>query len=209
MRANISAGGDGWLYGLDPKKILIIVLLLRLILASAYDVYSTVTRNDFIVPDSKFYSMRGRYVDLMLQGYRDISRIERFLPADPWDRAVFIDAEGIGKRPLLSNINDTSIHFFVVGLIYYIFGYFTICVRVFNIMLSMGSVLLMADISSKLFGRAAACLFLILALFDPVQFIYSITLSRDFLRVFAISFILWIIYYTGELCKRTLRRLLF
>jgi hypothetical protein len=37
-------------------------------------------------------------------------------------------------------------------------------------------------------------LFLLVALFLPTQFIYSITLTRGFISVFIVSLLIWVVY---------------
>jgi 4-amino-4-deoxy-L-arabinose transferase-like glycosyltransferase len=79
-------------------------------------------------------------------------------------------------------------------MIYFIFGYFPLGVRVFNILLSLTSTYFLFDIGKRQFGALTANIFLLIALFLPTQILYSITLSKDFLRVFVICLALWILY---------------
>ena len=194
MRTDISVNRFGWLYRLDYKKLLIIVFLLRLILASAYDILITVTDNDFLLPDSKFYSVRGRYVDLVLQGYDKKSFSRDMLPSDRVGKEIFFNIlrQEDGSLPSFKNQGNT--YSFILGSLYYVFGYVTIWGRIFNIFLSIFSVYLLAWVARRYFGDVTANLFLLIALFLPTQFGYSIMLCRDFLRVFVVSVMIWIIY---------------
>ena len=179
---------------MDYKKLIVIAFLLRLIFASAYDIFVTVTDKDFLLPDSKFYSARGRYVDLLLQGYSKKSITRDLLPNDSVGQEVFVEVLRAGNGSLPKELNDTNIYAYIVGIIYFIFGYSTIWVRVFNIFISILSAYLLFRVANRRFGDLAANLFLLIALFLPTQIIYSITLSRDFVRMFLISFIIWGIY---------------
>jgi hypothetical protein len=205
MRADISLNRFGWLYRLDHKKLIIVVFLLRLITASAYDIFVNMTGREILLPDSKFYSLRGRYVDLVLQGYDRASFTTDLLPDDSFGKEIFIDALRQEKGVLPSRINGSNAHFYIVGILYFLFGYSTIWVRVFNISISILSVYLLFNAAKRNFGDLAANLFLLTALFLPTQFGYSITLSRDFLRVFIVSAIIWAIYYIGDIWTRRLR----
>jgi len=194
MRADISLNRFGWLYRLDYKKLIVIVFLLRLILASAYDIFVTVTDKDILLPDSKAYSVRGRYAELVLQRYDGASFTTDLLPVDRVGKEIFIDILQQEKGNLPSRINEPNSFLYIIGFLYFIFGYSTIWVRVFNISISILSVYLLFKVAKSYFGDLAGNLFLIIALFLPTQIGYSITLSRDFLRVFVVSLMIWIIY---------------
>lgn len=202
MRVDISLDRFSRLRGLDYKKIIVIAFLLRIILASAYDVFVTVTDKDPLLPDSKFYSVKGRYADLLFEGYSQRSFTKDLLNNDGVSQEIFIDILKTEKGKLPLSINGTDIFAYLIGIIYFIFGYFTIWVRVFNICVSMLSVYLLFRVAKRHFGDLAANLFLITALFLPVQLGYSITLSRDFIRVFGISFLIWVIYDMGGIWIR-------
>jgi len=206
MRADVSLNRFGWLYRLDYKKLIIVAFLLRLITASTYDIYVTITGRDILLPDSKFYSVRGRYVDLLLQGYDKESVTRDLLPNDKASLDIFIDTMDLEHGKLSPILRDsTTIFFYVVGIIYFVLGYSTIWVRVFNIALSICSVYLLFRVAKKHFGELAANLFLLIALFLPSQFGYSITLCRDFMRVFIVSFIVWLFYNAGDLWIKRLK----
>jgi hypothetical protein len=205
MRADISIDRSGWLYRLDYKKLIIIVFLLRLITASAYDIFVNMNGRDILLPDSKFYSLRGRYVDLVLQGHDRASFTKDMLPGDRVGNEMFIDTLTTEKGRLPTAFNQVNIFSYIVGIIYFIFGYSTVWVRIFNIFLSMGSVYLLFNVAKRYFGVLAGNLFLIVALFLPTQFIYSITLSRDFLRVFIVSVIIWAVYTIGDIWGKKLK----
>ncbi len=195
MRIAIFFDKSGWLYKLDYKKAILIALLLRVIFACSYDVYVSVTDRDFLLPDSKFYSIKGRYVSLLLEGNGIGSFTRDMVPLDQMSQAIFIDILKTekGQFPSCKN-NEGNVYSYLVGAIYFIFGYATIWIRLFSIFLSIAAAYLLFMIGRRHFGVAAANLFLLVALFLPTQFGYSITLSRDFMRMFVISLILWVIY---------------
>ena len=205
MRDAVLPDRFSWLYKLDHKKLIIIAFLLRLIFASAYDIFVTITDRDVLLPDSKFYSAKGRYVDLLLQGYNEKSLTNSLLPNDRIGREIFIDVLRTENGVLPNKLNETSIHAYVVGVIYFIFGYYTIWVRVFNICISILSAYLLFRVAKRHFGDLAANLFLLIALFLPTQFGYSITLSRDFMRVFVVSLMIWVIYNIGDIWVKKLK----
>ena len=168
--------------------------MIRFIFACAYDLFVTSTDRNILLPDEKFYSMRGRYVSILLNGYDKDNFTKDMLPADRTSREIFDEILRIerGRFPPLTN--ETNLYSYLIGVIYFIFGYFPLAVRVFNILLSIGSTYLIFRIAKRRFGELAANLFLIVALFLPTQFGYSITLSRDFVRVFVVCLTLWVIY---------------
>lgn len=176
-----------------------------MILACGYDIYVSLTGHDPILPDSRFYSVRGRYVDIFLQGYREREFLREHIPTNPVEEEIFVDTVHKYDGKLPARTNDMIMHFFVVGIIYHVLGYHTIWVRLYMITISMLSVLLMSDISRRIFGRAASTLLLVTGLLIPTQFLYSITLSRDFLRVVFMSVVLWSVYFIGDLCLKRLR----
>lgn len=182
--------------------------MLRFILAAAYDIYVAVTGNDILLPDSSFYSVRGRYIDLLLQGYNRQSLSWELIPGDKNSHEIFISVlqEARGSFPPM--VNEPTAYIYVIGMIYFLLGFFTIWIRVFNICLSMLSVYLLFKVSKRYFGDLAANLFLLIALFLPTQLGYSITLSRDFIRVFVVSLTIWIVYNMGGICLKKLRSLL-
>jgi hypothetical protein len=195
MRASVSFDRIGWLNGLDHRKIILIAFLARFICAATYDCYVSVTGRDIIVPDGKFYSVRGRYASLFFDGYDAKSFTKDYLPEDREGKKIFWHAmktEG-GRLPLRLE-DESTVFTYIVGLIYTIFGHFPFWVRLFNIVLSITSAYLIFDVGRKHFGILTANIFLIVALFLPTQFIYSISQGRDFLRVFMISLIIWVVY---------------
>lgn len=194
MRADLSDAGAGWLNRLDYKKVIIIALLARLIFASAYDIFVSVTGLDVLLPDSKIYSMNGRYIASKYNGYRIGTFYEDMAYPDGESRAIFKNIINTEKGRLPDVNSETSIYYYIIGAIYFIFGYFPLGVRIFNILLGIASVYFIFKIAKRQFGGLTANIFLVTALFLPTQFGYSITLSKDFIRVFIVSFILWVIY---------------
>jgi len=164
MRADISFNRLGWLYRLDYKKLIIIVFLVRFILASAYDIFVTVSGEDIIVPDSRFYSVRGRYVSLLLQGYDSASLTSDLLPGDDVSKDIFFDSFWCERGALPTSTSELNVYFYIVGFLYSILGYFTIWIRIFNICLSILSVYLLFDVAKRCFGVPAANLFLLVSL---------------------------------------------
>lgn len=176
-----------------------------MILASAYDVFFTITNNDVLVPDGKFYSIKGRYIDLVLQGYDKRSFARDLVPGDKDSQAIFLSVlkREQGSLPVIAD--ELTVYTYLIGIIYFILGYYTIWIRVFIIFISILSVYLLFRVAKRIFGDLAANLFLILALFLPAQFGYSITMSRDFLRVFIVSLIIYVTYNMGDIWIRKLR----
>lgn len=195
MRTGVSINRAGWLYKLDHRKLILIAFLARFIFAAMYDSYISVTDKEVLLPDSKFYSVRGMYIASFLTGYDTKSFANDILPRDRQSQYIFQNAlkmEG-GRIPLRLD-DESTVFTYIIGIIYSLFGYFPLWVRIFNIALSIGSTYLLFEIARRHFGELAANLFLIVALFLPTQFIYSITLTRDFVRMFVITLILWVIY---------------
>ena len=194
MGTDLSVNRNSWLYRLDIRKVILIAFLARFIFAAAYDCFVTVTDKDILLPDSKFYSVRGRYISLLFSGYNKNTLSGELVPGDKHSQYIFADAlakEG-GKLPI--HPDESTVFTYIVGLIYLIFGYFPFWIRVLNIALSVCSACLLFSIARRQFGDLTARIFLLAALFLPTQFMYSITLTRDFVRMFVITLILWVIY---------------
>ena len=194
MRANLSFSGSSWFYKLDYKKLILIAFLARFICASAYDVYSTVTHEDPILPDGAFYSVRGWYIATLLNGYREGNLTEDILPSGKKDRDFFMQTLKAEQGRFPSFKTEDNIFCYIVGGIYFLFGYFPFAVRVFNICLSICGAYFLFSIARRHFGGVTANVFLLVALFLPTHFIYSVTLAKDFLRMFLLSFVLWRVY---------------
>ncbi len=171
-----------------------------------YDTYVSLTDRDPLLPDSKFYSIRGRYVAILLNGYNREHFTSDMVPSDPVSQDIFCDTLKNEKLYFRSGFAEANLHNFVIGLnevnlfiyiigfIYFIFGYFPLGVRILNIFLGISSTYFLFKVAKRHFGELTANLFLLIALFLPTQFLYSCTLSRDFLRAFIVSLTLWVIY---------------
>lgn len=154
-----------------------------------------------MLPDSKFYSVKGRYIDSVFQGYGTGFIPEDIIPSDRIGRDIFIDLLRTERGKLPSGKTESNTYSYMIGALYYALGCATIWARLLNIFISMFSVYLLFSVAKKHFGDLAANLFLVIALLLPAQFGYSITLSRDFLRVLTISVIIWVAYNIGDLWK--------
>jgi hypothetical protein len=205
MRANLHIDKLSRIFSLDRKKIIVAAVLLRVIAAFIYDVSVSVTDNDFLLPDSKFYSVSGWYITLLMSGYSMNALPITVFPTGRREPGLFYDyilhehIWGKDRYPVLNN--ETNLFFYLIGVIYFVFGYLPFAIRVFNILLSVGSALLIFNITKRQFGDKPAQIFLLISLFLPTQFVYSMTLCKDLLRMFAVSFVLWIIYGGEEWSK--------
>jgi hypothetical protein len=201
MRTDLYLDRRGWLYTLDYRKVIIIAFLVRVIAASMYDAFVLLTDRDILLPDSKFYSTQGRYIAFLLNGNTNESLTMDILPKDPVARRIFYEAAYTAGGRLPPVTNETALYIYIIGLIYLVFGYFPLGVRIFNISLSVLGAYFVFKIAKRCFGDLAANVFLLIGLFLPTQFIYSITLSKDFIRTFLVYFVLWIIF-GGALCPK-------
>lgn len=174
-------------------------------MASAYDIYVNVTGEDPLVPDGIFYSMKGRYIDLLLQGYGKDSISWDLVPADKKVQAAFLSVFMTHQGNLPRITGESIVHVYMIGVIYLVLGYATIWIRILNVCLSILSVYMLFRVAKTYFGDLAANLFLLSALFLPTQFGYSITMSRDFLRLFIVSFMIWVVYNVGGIWLKKLR----
>ena len=194
MRINILHDWRGRIRALDYKKVIIVVFLLRVSIASAYDLFVSIKGTDVILPDSKYYSAQGLYISSILSG-NDASYIPEIdFFKDGQNRIIYRDIFNRENGRLPACRGENGFFAYVVGLIYFVFGYFPIGVRIFNIMLSMASAYFMFMVARRNFGTESANLFLLVALFLPTQFGYSITMGRDMLKLFVVSLISFVIY---------------
>ncbi len=169
-------------------------LLARIIFASIYDVFVYIHGEDVIVPDSRLYSARGRYVELLMRGFGKEDLARDPILAEPGNSKILAGIMGFELGGWPRFWTESNVFVVIVGAIYFVFGYFPLAVRIFNIALSVISVYLLFRVATKQFGELAANMFLVIALFLPTQVFYSLTLSRDFMRVFIVALIVWVIY---------------
>ena len=93
----------------DKKKVIIIAILARLITASFYDAFVSLIDNDFLLPDSRFYSVTGWYIALLMSGYGIDCMPVDAVPAGRQARTLFYDCImrehkwGNDKLPILDN----------------------------------------------------------------------------------------------------------
>lgn len=159
-----------------------------------YDGYVAVTDKDILLPDGKFYSIRGRYIALVLAGHTPATLTKGLVPGDRASQAIFADILAAEKGRLPPYPNESTVFTWIIGFIYLVFGYVPLGVRIFNIVLSLASTYLVFRVAERQFGEKTAAVFLAVALFLPTQVMYSITLTRDFLRMFVISVMVWVVY---------------
>lgn len=195
MRTDLLYDWIGRLNRLNYKKLIVAAFLLRVIFAAAYDIYVSIADKDILVPDSFYYSGCGRYASLVLEGYdmRSIP-IDR-LPRNAQERDVLKNMTMTHNGRFPPSFSGVSILYTnTIGFIYFLLGHYKIWARIFNITLSILGTYLLFRVAKTRFGDLAANLFLLIGLFLPTQFIYSLTLSRDLIRMFMVSLIIWGIY---------------
>lgn len=161
----------------------------------------SVTDNDVLLPDSKFYSVRGRYISCLLNGYDKRYFDRSMVPPDSDSGVIFMHITQQSES--FPRLKDDENNFFayIVGSIYFIFGYFPLGVRIFNIALSILASYFTYSIAKRQFDDVTANIVLGITLFLPTQIVYSITLSKDFIRMFLLMLIMWLIY-GGVMCRR-------
>lgn len=170
------------------------MFLAKLICASTYDIFVFARGSDPLFPDSRFYTVTGKYVSFLINGYDNGSLISDMAPVDKYGRDIFFNAMSDGRLQKWRIYSADCQFFYLTGLVYFLFGDFSIWIRVLNIVLSIASAYLLFAIAKKHFGILAANLFLIMALFLPTLFFYSMMISKDVLRLFIVCVILWGIY---------------
>ena len=194
MRTDISVDRIGWLHALDYKKLIIFAFLLRVIFASGYEVLTAFSGKDMLVPDSEFYSVCGSYMASYIDDFKDTARVRQLFPVSAEGKNIFYDLIKRHHGYALPVSGEMGLFPFIIGIIYSMFGYVPVAVKIFNICLSIASAYFIFRIAKRHFGNLAANIFLIAALFLPTELGYSLTMCRDLMRVFAITFILWVIY---------------
>src|SRR3990167_3043226 len=118
MRADISLNRTGWLRKLDYRKIILIAFLARFICAAMYDSFVSVTGNEALAPDGKFYSVRGRYIALLLSGYDSKSFTRDMVPPDWHSQYIFEDAlKTEGGRIPLRLTDESTVFTYIIGII--------------------------------------------------------------------------------------------
>lgn len=194
MRVSLYSDRLSRLYRLDHRKIILVAFLARFIFASIYDGFVSATGRDLLLPDSTFYSMRGWYTALVLNGYTYDTLSEDLAPSGQENKEIFRSTVANEKGRFLSDKTESNFYVYLVGLVYFIFGYFPLGLRAINIVLSIASAFLLFMVAKKRLGELPARLFLIVALALPSQCLYSMTISKDFIRQFMVTLIIWGIY---------------
>ena len=100
----------------------------------------------------------------LLNGFGKDSFTMNAVPKDTESRNIYLDVVQKQNGHFLP-VNENNIFSTIIGLIYFVFGYFPLGVRVFNISLSIFSVYFLFRIAKRKFGVITANLFLIIALF--------------------------------------------
>jgi len=166
--------------------------------ASIYDISVSVTGRDIFLPDSPYYIGHGQYINTVLHGFDEKKMKVYAMRLNPPTQEMFIGGIGLLEkerfRYSVRNSQDAIVYIFIIGALYYMFGPVGIIIRIFNIFLCVVSVYFIFRIAKRKFGDLAANLFLLIALFLPTLFGYSIMICRDFLRVFMVAGMLYIIY---------------
>ncbi len=179
---------------MDYKKVILIAFLVRLLFASVCDIFTTVSGSDILLPDSRFYSLNGLHRMLLLQGYDKEYFPESSLPKDRAGRDIFWKVVREYREFSDQPMNETKLYYWIIGVIYFLFGYFPFWVRFLNVSLSILCAYFVFKIAKKQFGVLAANIFLLIGLSLPTQVIYSATMSKDLIRMFFFYLILWRIY---------------
>jgi len=187
MRVDLFHDRSGWIYRLDYKRLIIIALLARIIFASFYDIYCSATGSNVLLPDSKAYSTRGRYAAYVFGGYDANRFTKNLIPEDREEADIFLDLIASRRKYSTSFFDISNLYTLFIGAVYLLFGHLTIFARFINISLSICGTYFLFLVAKRRFGALTANLFLITALFLPTQFIYSLTLAKDFIPMFVVS----------------------
>lgn len=85
-----------------------------------------------------------------------------------------------------------SINMKLLGILYYLFGYSPTASKVLNAVLATATGFLFYDIGRTFFGRGIARIAVILVLFWPSLFLWSVTNLKESLRIFLLSSAIWL-----------------
>lgn len=130
-----------------------------------------------------------------MRGYSKNTFTMDLIPPERDSLELFQAVMSKEEHMVLPPINtDNKLYLHLVALLFFLFGYLPLAVRLMNIAFSIGSALLLFNVGRRNFGVLASNIFLLIALFLPSQVIYSITISKDLVRTFAVSSVIFILY---------------
>ena len=172
------------------KTILVVIILTRILGLFIYDAICRAANWEFIVPDGVGYSVRA------LVAANIMNRTDVLCPSPmPLDRRWWDGYFRLAIRSYTEPVarGETAAFVYSVGFLYSKFGYHTFIPRLLNTFISFVCAFMIFDIVRK-YDKTAAILFILAAFLLPSQVIYSLSISKDFIRMFFITAVIWIAY---------------
>lgn len=173
-------------------KLALAALLLRFCLASSYyNFFVLYLKRPLYAFDGEVYSIFGWYIALVLKGANIFMLPGSLVPNDFAVIGGFFGtiANFGGRLPPISQYG-VGLYSYIIGILYYVFGYTPVLIRFFNSILSVLSAFLVYDIAKRSFSENVAKISFFIMLFNPSFILYSISLQRDTLVNFLILLVI-------------------
>lgn len=171
-------------------KIVFIAFILRMVFVIFYYGFFLSQGNlDILGPDGEVYSQRGWYISRLL-----LDQNPYVLPNS--GEAVFSDYNVVvrfykQKLPPLG-MYQTGINTYVIGILYAIFGYVPLMMKLINSAFSVFTGVMIYFIGKEIFNPKIGKISMTLVIFLPSIFIYSITALKDTIVIFLLTAIIWL-----------------
>lgn len=164
-------------------------LLFRLFVASVYYYFYLLPGNpdNFFAPDGEIYVRNAWYISRGL--------LNKDLYTVPSTEHVFksfgLMVDWLGRRQLTVNEYEVGPVSYFLAIVFSIFGYEPLFFRFFNCLLGSLSAVFVYKIAKSLFNRRVAGVAMVLTIFYPSLFIFSLTNLKDPLINFCLILIVW------------------
>lgn len=184
----------------DEKRFILSVatfaIALRVVLIVLYYYFFLLPGNmDILAPDGECYQARGWYISRFLTG-QDIYAV-------PSPEQIFND-----YRAMVAYYNaqmpdwrlyQVGVFSYLIALIYSILSYVPLLIKFINALLSVLTGVLLYELGRYLFGKTVGRISMLIFVFLPSVFVFSLTSTRDPLAIFLLTSAVYSLtrYYTA------------
>lgn len=172
-------------------KVIIFGLLARLFLAAAYYYFWLLPGNmDILGPDGEAYSQRGWYISRLLLNHNpyEVPISREFIFSNYSSMVEYY-------KHLLPpvGIYQAGVFTYSMGILYAIFGYAPLMIKLINSALSVLTAVTIYFISREIFNSKVGKASMVLIIFLPSIFLFSATALKDSAVIFLLTFLIWLI----------------
>lgn len=171
-------------------RIIFIAFLLRMVFVIFYySFFLTQGNPDILGPDGEVYSARGWYISRLLLEENPYKMPDsgEFVFSD---HANVVEYYRYELPPF--GIYQAGINTYFIGILYAIFGYSPLIMKLINSALSVFTGVITYLITKEIFNSKIGKISMALLIFLPSIFIFSITTLKDTVVVFLLTAIIWL-----------------